>query len=440
MFYELERKKISHMHYSLYVLLILLTLYTDSPLQRSMGYMGITLLPPIILPIYLYMFLNKTLISDVFSRKYFKLLLYTLFISIVALLVFTITGVSLVQKGEALEVKAIKGFVMLFSYYAYVKVVISLIKNYSLEQVLKPFFWGFIILTILLLLEVLQIPNAFPGIHYALLPYYRVRLLTPEASGTAIMLEIFFFVSFYYVYVVRHSKLLTVFLIVCMLLHVLFSGSRTFLIAVIISMIIMYWNNVRSGMKSKGGIMLMILLTSGIWGFVQVVLPSLIATFMNDFENYTSTVTRSYSIFCGVLIGLEYPFGTGFSSYLYLFPEKMKSMLWIVNSIGKDLDTSEIISYAYSRSDVAVTAKSFIGQTSMYWGVLGSIYFVKIFYNAFVDSLKKSNLKFGVLFKCVCVVLLIQLTLSSELEYSMLALVSVMIFIGNNIRCVDKYK
>ena len=106
-------------------------------------------------------------------------------------------------------------------------------------------------------------------------------------------------------------------------------------------------------------------------GYVaSFILPKLIESSMNDLENYTSVVTRFYSIFIGYSIGICFPLGTGFQTYMYLFPEMMRNNLFLIDMINMPLRSDEVISLATSGDDNAVAAKSFLGQSSIYLSLI----------------------------------------------------------------------
>ena len=154
---------------------------------------------------------------------------------------------------------------------------------------------------------------------------------------------------------------------------------------------------------------------------------------MNDLENYTSIVTRFYSIFIGYSIGVYFPLGTGFQTYMYLFPELMRNNLFLIDMINIPLRSDEIISLATSGDDNAVSAKSFLGQSSIYWGVIGTYFFIRNYVKLYNYS--KCNIEQGsTLFKVLLILIVVQLLFSSGLDYCVVALFFVHIRIKNDYR------
>lgn len=167
-------------------------------------------------------------------------------------------------------------------------------------------------------------------------------------------------------------------------------------------------------------------------GYVaSFILPKLIESSMNDLENYTSVVTRFYSIFIGYSIGICFPLGTGFQTYMYLFPEMMRNNLFLIDMINMPLRSDEVISLATSGDDNAVAAKSFLGQSSIYWGIIGTYFFIKNYVKLY--SCSKTNIKKGnSLFKMLLILIIVQLLFSSGLDYCVIALFFVHIRIKND--------
>ena len=97
------------MSFYLYTILIILTIYTDTPLQGKLEAYGQSLLPSLSIILYAIMFLRgKLTMNSNFIKSFCGLVLFTSFVSILSLLYFWITGEELTQKGEFLPVKFLK--------------------------------------------------------------------------------------------------------------------------------------------------------------------------------------------------------------------------------------------------------------------------------------------------------------------------------------------
>ena len=416
--------------YWLYSLLIFLTLYTDSPLSTYLGAFGESMLPSISLSL-----TNRINRTDSFVRRFSFLIKVTTLLSLIAFFIYPLFNISYTQLGESLFVKLVKLWLTFQAYICYLLLLINIAGDYTIERILKPFFWGFVGLTIILLIEFYQSPFAFMYLHTSTSDvYYRIRLLTPESSATALMLEVFFVLSVFYTYYVRQSKFLLGVVLICAGLHIALSGSKTLLTIICVSGILLFFQRTKYIFSFKGLLVMTGLVIGG--GYIaSFILPKLIESFMNDLENYTSVVTRFYSIFIGYSIGICFPLGTGFQTYMYLFPEMMRNNLFLIDMINMPLRPDEIIALATSGDDNAVVAKSFLGQSSIYWGIIGTFVFIRNYLRLCKHSTKKLE-KGNTLFKVLFVLIVIQLLFSSVLDYCVIALFFVHIRIKNSYRPV----
>ena len=422
--------------YWLYSLLIFLTLYTDSPLSTYLGAFGESMLPSISLCLYiLFALTNRINRTDSFVRRFSFLIKVTTLLSLIAFFIYPLFNISYTQLGESLFVKLVKLWLTFQAYICYLLLLINIAGDYTIERILKPFFWGFVGLTIILLIEFYQSPFAFMYLHTSTSDvYYRIRLVTPESSATALMLEVFFVLSVFYTYYVRQSKFLLGVVLICAGLHIALSGSKTLLTIICVSGILLFFQRTKYIFSFKGLLVMTGLVIGG--GYIaSFILPKLIESFMNDLENYTSVVTRFYSIFIGYSIGICFPLGTGFQTYMYLFPEMMRNNLFLIDMINMPLRPDEIIALATSGDDNAVVAKSFLGQSSIYWGIIGTFVFIRNYLRLCKHSTKKLE-KGNTLFKVLFVLIVIQLLFSSVLDYCVIALFFVHIRIKNSYRPV----
>jgi hypothetical protein len=421
-------------YYPIFVLLVLFTLYADSPLQGSLGFFGETMIPVMTIPVYCFMLICKQLKkTDSFLINYKKLLIYVTAISIVYFSIFLVVGIPTVLLGENLVVKGIKLFIQFYVYYAYMKVLYNLACRFGVKKVLAPFYWGLILMTAILFVELAQSPFAFESLHYTPGPYWRIRLLNPESSYTSLQLEIFATLAFFYSYVICKSRKKILVVALCFVLQVALSGSKTLLVAVALALIALNWKVLTNLRNWKSLALLLAMVGVGVL-FISFVLPQMIQSFVIDIEEFSSTVTRFYSIFCGFEEGFTHPFGVGFQSYLYYFPKSLTENKWIINMIDPDLNLVEIDGYISAQSAQAVSAKSFLAQTSIYWGILGTFYFVRNYVRLVQRSIKNSRIPLGTVISIVMYIILIQLALSSGFTFEIQALLVVLMLLKNNVR------
>ncbi|PAE14692.1 hypothetical protein CHH91_17975, partial [Virgibacillus sp. 7505] len=106
----------------------------------------------------------------------------------------------------------------------------------------------------------------------------------------------------------------------------------------------------------------------------QIFINLFLDSYINDFNEYTSIATRSYTTFVAILISVMYPFGTGTSLYPIIYVNQLQNNLDLFLNFNFNL--SEIYSLISSTDGENVTAKSSFAQYSMYIGIIGMFYFV----------------------------------------------------------------
>lgn len=410
----------------LYSILILLVIYTDSPLQSFLESFGESLLPLISILLFILLFpFNYFKKEDTFINKFFLLVCYTALISILSWAYYVASG-TLELKGDFIPIKTFKVMLYYVGYLCYLKLLVNLAKGMDLEEIFKPFLITFFILTLILLVELQQIPDAFPQFHYHAPPYNRVRLLSSESSWTAGQIQVFASISLYYAKYIKKSSKLVVLVLLCLIIHLLASGSKTLLVSVFAFILMsMLMNMKKNSLVTKLGI----ILVGGISLVVAylVMLPGLLESFGSDIEEATSTVTRVYTMICGISIGVVFPFGTGYVAYLDLLPYTMDHYTWVVGQIFDSYNLDEVIELTSDNTGANLSVKSFLGQSTIYWGILGSFYFVKIL----IDCLKKTEKSINGdgfwIIKSMFYLMIIELALTSALMYEFLAFVGVLI-------------
>lgn len=410
----------------LYSILILLVIYTDSPLQSFLESFGESLLPVISILLFLLLFpFNYFKKEDTFINKFFLLVCYTALISILSWAYYFVLG-TFELKGEFLPVKTFKVMLYYVGYLCYLKLLVNLAKGMELEEILKPFLITFVILTLILLVELQQMPDAFPQFHFHAPPYNRVRLLCSESSWTAGQIQVFASISLYYAKYVKRSTSLFVLVLFCLIIHLLASGSKTLLVSVFAFILMsMLMNMKKNSLITK----LAIIFVGGLSLVIAyvLILPGLLESFGSDIEEATSTVTRVYTMICGIGLGLFFPFGTGYVAYLDLLPYAMDHYTWVVGQIFDTYNLDEVIELTSENTSTNLSVKSFLGQSTIYWGIFGSFYFVKIL----VDCLKNtenciSGDGFWIIKSMFCL-MIVELALTSALMYEFLAFVGILI-------------
>jgi len=401
-------------NYILYFLLITLTTYNDSFLSNSLGAFGFSLLPVMSFLLFLLMCLfRKRITYPIFVKKFGRLINYTFVLSIVVLVVFFSLNLPTTLYGENVALKILKLYITFVSYILFMIVLGELMKSLSMKQLLAPFWWINLSLAIYGIVEYTKIPNAFLYLHSNQEIYWRVRLLCQESSHSAPIIEIFFILALYYSVIVKKSRFYSIIAIGCLLSQICISSSKSLLVVLILAITFAGWSYIKniSGTKKIVGLIVALI------GFVFIqkyLLTGLLESFSGDLENSTSTVTRSSTNIAGYIIGVFFPFGTGFFGYLYFFP---KVLLYLSQNVPSDYNIDELLNIIMSDTDAGVSAQSFFSQSSTYWGLVGSVLFFKYIKKVYSNCLIYCDFRQRLLYKVLFFIVVLHLLTTSNMEF-----------------------
>lgn len=419
------------MRYILYFILVFLTTYTDTPLQKYFGAFGFSSLPILSYVIYAIFIVTKRKIpNNKFAKDFFKLINYAFILSFIAILIVAIEGLSLDVKGTSILIKTFNLYATFIGYVLFVLIISSITQKLTINQIYSPFFYTFIILSVYGYFEYQMIPNSFLSLHGTNQIYWRIRLLTAESSWTAPILEIFFLMSFYFTYYIKKSKLLTFIVVACLFYQISISSSKSFMIIILLSVMYGGWNYILKVNRKYKFITLLLSVFIALLS-IMVILPRLQEDMTYDIEESTSFATRFITILAGLCVGTFFPFGSGFGSYLYLLPRSLNYIFSFFSNYGLNIDEIKTI-YFMSDSNAGMTAKSFFGQSSMYWGILGSIYFFRKFFAFFKISMQRINPNEQLIYKMLLFIITINLFLMSDMEYLYLLVISLLYRVSKN--------
>lgn len=419
------------MKYILYCLLLFLTIYSDSPLIQYLGEFGRSPLAIISILLFILFSLGGTRLTHVgFQKNFWKLIKYTYIISLIWILLFPCLGISLNQLGSFIPAKVIRASMYSIGWFCFIAVMITLSKDFSPKRFFRPFLWVFIFQAIFAFLEYQQMPYAFLGLHNQAETYYRIRLLTSESSWTAPQLCIFFLMSLYYTMNVRKNKYLTLLVVCLMLYQISITGSKNLLASLFVGAAVGMYGTI-IGILKKGfslkSVFVILIAIVGVHYLMTDISENLTNSIQSDLENATSIATRQTSIIAAYLIGSFIPVGTGFGSYLYFLPIGIKA---VMPYMPKVFDFTELEYYLNSGNDQALAAKSMLSQYTMYWGILGTIFFVKILVALYKQSTRDMDSYKKNIIRTAFVVILVQISTSSDFDYSMWAFVCVMLWLS----------
>ena len=381
------KRTYNRFNYFLYSILILLTVYRDSFLVIILGEFGKNI--SMIVCLFIYPILRIIKNEKIPPKMYFlfKILFYYSAVSILmALFVVLFTGkISLL--GENILIKTIKTIILLFSQISFIFVIFSLGSKLPKKYRYKPFYVTYLILFVVGVIELVTMPNAFINLHYiGETPYWRMRLLTSEASFITLMILFFFFTALYYSYIIVNSKIKS---IICILIFLFFSvttKSKSLLVLLLIIVAYVLFQYLKKMTSKKLFFLFFVLVISTI--SITKIIDSFNYLMGDSFLKSTSFSTRLYSIFIGFITGLIFPFGTGGSSYLYFYPTFLDHFIWIPEHFGFEL--SEIYSYINASSDSNIAVKSGFFGFFMNYGLVGTIYFFNNYF-CLVKGIEKNS-------------------------------------------------
>jgi hypothetical protein len=418
-------------------ILLVLTVYQDFPLVNKIGEIGRS---PIIVLFPLFIFCEvamlakykRVMLTTKLQKYLFAFILYLCFVSIGYVLIEFMQG-SYHFGSENLFGKAVKVliyFVLILFYIRHMQLVFSKIKSY---KVLYGCFFAVVSLLILIMiLELLSIPNALTFLHAGSNPYWRVRLLTSESSTTGSIIVVYASILVYLTrYLSRLAKSLSILYASSFFLFYLFvTGSKGFLIVSLLTLIVTMIKFL--DFRKKKNFILLIAAILAFYLFIAYFSAGLTSSFSNDIENYTSSYTRIGTIIISLITVLHNPLGVGTGAYLMYFDKYLNDAInlmthFIYNAFGiSQINAGELLKY--SNSDENLGVKSGFFQWVMFGGIFSVVFFYLLAKNLIVKV--KSN---SILFLALIFILLSLLFVALEIKYEVWLLFAfISFFLGQN--------
>ncbi|MFV4928790.1 hypothetical protein [Lactobacillus delbrueckii] len=363
----------------MYWILVILPIYKDSPLSQYLGFAGYTLLVPVSYIIFSVICLwQARVVIERSLKPLYKLGIWIFIVGELAVFFWFIMTANLTALGNILPLKALIVSLEYLAYIIYMSLILYCIKDQNLDYVFKPIFFTLILLVLIMLFEIPQLPFAFRGLHFAGgFPYYRIRLLTMEASGTAMLIFVYGLLSIYYGVVSKERVKLLV-AVICTLILLSSTDSKTLISVVgIATFIYILFRSRQLDIKWVMVTPLFIVLVAFV---ILVIYPRLSSDLSNDIDKYTSTATRMYTGILGLGIGTVFPFGIGGGIYPMVLQSAMATFLPFYSTLYPNYNMSEIKNLISSTTDNAVTAKSSGAQYNMYWGIVGTSFLIFYFH------------------------------------------------------------
>lgn len=363
------------MNYILYFVLILSTIVQSLSLGDKFGYIAYSLtslITPIIFIIFL--IINRKINISIYTKKLLKLMVYLIFVSLISLFIYAvILNNSNVYWGQNLLVKGLKASVYFLDIILFLIMIENIQKKLSTTEIFKPFVFTYFMLFFVLLFEIFD-PLLFNSIFHGGEDYNRIRLLTPESSFTGTLIIVFSLATLYYYNNIKKNKLMNLVSMIILFIFVITNKSKGLYICLLISFLCIVLKNFKiKNMKNIIKLILSIVLLFSIYKLCSIYIFPM---FQEDLQKYTSVVTRVYTTFCALKMSIIYPFGIGTTLYPVIYIKELTNNLYIFNNINMNLNLNEITSLINSTTGENVAAKVPIAQYAMYWGILGTIYFL----------------------------------------------------------------
>lgn len=419
--------------YFIYFILVFTSIFQDLVFYKYIGEFGRALTGLITVPIFLTFFiLKKKIFINIYVKKLIWLELYLIIVNIISIIIYQfIEHGDLIILGENIAVKAIKGNSYFIVIILYLILLTNIQKDIEIKKMFNPFVSAFFFIFIILIIELFTKPNALPLIHNDKF-YWRIRLTTSESSTTSSLIVALFIPTLFYYSSVIKNKFMTILSFAVFIIFVITSSSRGFQGALLIALLIIIF---KSEVNIKIKLMLIALFTVSFYFLFSYIIES----FISDIEIYTSLITRVYTSYIGLIYGIIYPFGTGNAMYLIHYPKILLDNLSIINKIDIEFNLTEIYSYIYGNSDSNISAKTSILQYNMYWGIVGTIYFLTFYYKIFIELIKsKIKNKFIIEYGYIFILVLVFSTIALDIKYEVWAFLSLSIYLLNNRYCIKE--
>jgi hypothetical protein len=417
--------------------LLVLTVYQDFPLVNMIGEIGRS---PIILLLPLFVFCEIAMLAkhkrvmhgSVLQKYLLGFILYLSFISILYLLIQFIQG-SYSFGSEGLLAKGIKVliyFVLILLYIRHMQLVFSKIKSF--KTLYGCFFAVVTLLTVIMILELLSIPNAFMSFHSGNNPYWRVRLLTSESSTTGSIIVVY---SSILVYLTRYLSgfartLSIVYASGFFLFYLFVTGSKGFMIISLLTLVVTMIKFL--DFRKKKNFILLLSVVLAMYMFITNFSAGLVSSFSNDIENYTSSYTRMGTIIIALATVFHNPLGVGTGAYLMYFDKYVNDSISLMshfyyNTFGiSQINAGDLLQY--SGSDKNLGVKSGFFQWVMFGGIISVLFFYLLAKNLII-KVKSSS----ILFLALIFILFSMLMVSLEIKYEVWLLFAfISLFLGKN--------
>ncbi len=333
--------------------------------------------------------------------------IFTLITSLLLLLVYLLFKGDFAVYNKNLIVKLLEAFFSVtFLSFTVVFNLNFLLQRMNLNFFKKAIYVVFLFLTISAFLEFFN-QGIFSFLHATHYTYDRLRLFTSEPSQATLLYFIFASLAFF----LYRKKIMRIFIFLISFIVLLLVASKGFFISFLIASVFIFGKYFKN---KKFSLLMLILVGLSSYVFYNFALPALYV----DIEHFTSFSTRFSCMISVLLILVFFPFGTGYGTYLYFYPDILKKSFNIANQIflhifSLPLSYLEINSMITTGKDLG--AKSTIPDAVLYNGWIGLLFFVIIFLK-FISRIKSLALPKTdkIILEFIIYTIFIQLLIGSE--------------------------
>ncbi|WP_338432725.1 O-antigen polymerase [Clostridium tyrobutyricum] len=387
------------MSYILYFILIFSTIFQSLSIGDKLGSIAYSL-TSIITPIIfiMYIFINRSINISIYTKKLVNLMVYLILVSLIAVFFYVIILNNIgTYWGQNLFIKGFRASMYFLDIILFLILIENLQNKVDINKIYYPFIFTYFVLFFVLLFEMYD-PSLFNSIFHESQNYDRIRLLSSEASSTGTLIVIFFLSTLnYYINIKRNKKMILV-SVVIFIIFLLVNRSKGLYVCLVITILYFVFKNLK--INNLKAILKLILSLVFLAIICRIFTLYILQYFTEDIQKYTSVVTRVYTTLCAFKISVKYPFGIGTTLYPIVYTKELISNIYFLNHLNINFNLSEIISLIDSTTGKGVAAKISIAQYSMYWGILGTIYFLYSYWIKIYKNIKENNdiLLFGFVF------------------------------------------
>lgn len=362
--------------------LVLFSCYQDSHLSQVIGELGRTPLP-LLLPFFVYCEIKifKNPITNYayvrINRIYYLFILCFFIISFFNLVIwFAWFERPMVYLKQNVILKTLKFSVYYFLFWGLFRTFYFLLCQKQMLNYVSLILGTIIGIHIcVIIVELIQMPEALLFLHANNMLYYRVRMLTYESSWTG-SIAIFLFTS---LMAFTNLKAYRILGLVFIIFFFVTTDSKQFMGIFPISIILALILTKRSIPWYFG----LILFSVTIYGMYEIV-PILNEKIEVDLKEFSSTVTRTSTYLTSFRIFFSYPLGTGGLYYYYIVQNISDTALLITDWLGVG-NTIEIDNLG-GDTDEFITCGSTLTEWIVLIGVFGLWLYFKLVKSLFLFS------------------------------------------------------